>query len=119
MVEQLRGLAEQPDVILQRQAEGLLQRLDRDPGLLGEGRDIGVRPHLPDDLPAAQARQVRLPEGAIQVDHPGQRLEIDRKSTRPELQSLMRISYAVFCLKKKKTIHTHELTNHSQTRTLR
>src|SRR3546814_4509414 len=31
-----------------------------------------------------------------------QRSEIgDRKSTRPELQSLMRISYAVFCLKKK------------------
>src|SRR3546814_2905676 len=27
----------------------------------------------------------------------------DRKSTRLELQSLMRISYAVFCLKKKKT----------------
>src|SRR3546814_2562249 len=26
----------------------------------------------------------------------------DRKSTRPELQSLMRNSYAVFCLKKKK-----------------
>src|SRR3546814_4311713 len=24
-----------------------------------------------------------------------------------ELQSLMRISYAVFCLKKKKTLHTH------------
>src|SRR3546814_9755751 len=31
---------------------------------------------------------------------------IDRKST-SELQSLMRISYAVFCLKKKKTKHTH------------
>src|SRR3546814_3782586 len=31
----------------------------------------------------------------------------DRKSTRLELQSLMRISYAVFCLKKKKqTEHT-------------
>src|SRR3546814_3961239 len=29
----------------------------------------------------------------------------DRKSTRLNLQSLMRISYAVFCLKKKKTIH--------------
>src|SRR3546814_2509500 len=28
----------------------------------------------------------------------------DRKSTRSELQSLMRISYAVFCLKKKKHI---------------
>src|SRR3546814_7648748 len=26
---------------------------------------------------------------------------VDRKSTRSELQSLMRISYAVFCLKKK------------------
>src|SRR3546814_10501406 len=31
---------------------------------------------------------------------------IDRKSTPSELQSLMRISYAVFCLKKKK--HTHK-----------
>src|SRR3546814_7673779 len=29
-------------------------------------------------------------------------LKLDRKSTRSELQSLMRISYAVFCLKKKK-----------------
>src|SRR3546814_5539425 len=29
----------------------------------------------------------------------------DRKSTRSELQSLMRISYAVFCLKKNKTRH--------------
>src|SRR3546814_3318586 len=28
----------------------------------------------------------------------------DRKSTRLKLQSLMRISYAVFCLKKKQTI---------------
>src|SRR3546814_5464625 len=28
---------------------------------------------------------------------------VDRKSTRLKLQSLMRISYAVFCLKKKKT----------------
>src|SRR3546814_3562455 len=27
--------------------------------------------------------------------------DVDRKSTRLELQSLMRISYAVFCLKKK------------------
>src|SRR3546814_3024420 len=30
----------------------------------------------------------------------------DRKSTRPELQSLMRISYAVFCLKKNNTNRT-------------
>src|SRR3546814_4006633 len=31
----------------------------------------------------------------------------DRKSTRLKLQSLMRISYAVFCLKKKNLPHTH------------
>src|SRR3546814_5335005 len=31
----------------------------------------------------------------------------DRKSTTSELQSLMRISYAVFCLKKKKQTKTH------------
>src|SRR3546814_3451510 len=36
---------------------------------------------------------------------------IDRKSTRSELQSLMRISYAVFCLKKKKT-KTSQKTKH-------
>src|SRR3546814_2390111 len=41
----------------------------------------------------------------------------DRKSTRLKLQSLMRISYAVFCLKKKKTKiqdskHEHRHTNH-------
>src|SRR3546814_9997690 len=34
-----------------------------------------------------------------------------------ELQSLMRISYAVFCLKKKKTNNTEEQTCHADTRT--
>src|SRR3546814_9899717 len=33
-----------------------------------------------------------------------------------ELQSLMRISYAVFCLKKKKTIHTNHI-NYQNTKT--
>src|SRR3546814_9919498 len=37
----------------------------------------------------------------------------DRKSTRSELQSLMRISYAVFCLKKK---NYHTLTSLRTTR---
>src|SRR3546814_9318633 len=32
-----------------------------------------------------------------------------------ELQSLMRISYAVFCLKKKQHIHTHHITNQHST----
>src|SRR3546814_7933555 len=37
--------------------------------------------------------------------------DTDRKSTRLKLQSLMRISYAVFCLKKKKI--THKESNYS------
>src|SRR3546814_3445778 len=40
----------------------------------------------------------------------------DRKSTTSELQSLMRISYAVFCLKKKKK--TQQLTNNDKKCTL-
>src|SRR3546814_11801543 len=38
------------------------------------------------------------------------RTRIDRKSTTSELQSLMRLSYAVFCLKKKNK--THNNNNH-------
>src|SRR3546814_8139348 len=47
-------------------------------------------------------------------DDPGKRLAIsDRRSEEhtSELQSLMRISYAVFCLKKNKIIHTQKKTN--------
>src|SRR3546814_4175390 len=40
---------------------------------------------------------------------PDARVEADRKSTR-ELQSLVRISYAVFCLKKKKQNKTRKIT---------
>src|SRR3546814_4109363 len=36
----------------------------------------------------------------------GDRVAIRSEEHTSELQSLMRISYAVFCLKKKKTIHT-------------
>src|SRR3546814_996848 len=47
---------------------------------------------------------------------------LDRKSTTSELQSLMRISYAVFCLKKKnnnnnKNKNTHKHGNNTVTRT--
>src|SRR3546814_5749695 len=45
-----------------------------------------------------------MPEAVVGMDQ-----HADRKSTRLELQSLMRISYAVFCLKKK----THKTTNGS------
>src|SRR3546814_10267771 len=50
--------------------------------------------------------------------HPAHRIETDLRSEEhtSELQSLMRISYAVFCLKKKKQIqiHTHVIKTHKQ-----
>src|SRR3546814_2916901 len=45
-------------------------------------------------------------DGVVDDGHiatPMGQLPLDRKSTRSELQSLMRISYAVFCLNKKNT----------------
>src|SRR3546814_4909312 len=53
------------------------------------GIDIGVAP--------------RCPVNGRQKAEPPRKVSSDRKSTRLKLQSLMRISYAVFCLKKKKT----------------
>src|SRR3546814_1303481 len=64
-------------------------------------------------------RQIRIGVGAghAVLDVPG-----DRKSTRlnseehtSELQSLMRISYAVFCLKKKKSKNKKQKNNHKPT----
>src|SRR3546814_3591851 len=71
-------------------------QFDRDP----DGGDRRARPE-----PAPDDRQAR-PEGAAR----GQPVESDVGGARSEehtseLQSLMRISYAVFCLKKKKTRH--------------
>src|SRR6056297_4017703 len=43
-----------------------------------------------------------LDEAVVAVDVVGVQRHVDRKSTRLKLQSLRRISYAVFCLKKKK-----------------
>src|SRR3546814_9141517 len=54
--------------------------------------------------------------GPVRADPQQLEQVIDRKSTRLKLQSLMRISYAVFCLKKKKkTTHTTS-THKSSTR---
>src|SRR3546814_7108014 len=54
---------------------------------------------LPDNAPALQAVGIHLlPDAAF-----GLQSERSEEHT-SELQSLMRISYAVFCLKKKKTI---------------
>src|SRR3546814_1963850 len=63
--------------------------------------DAGIRVSLfiePDPAQIEAAIRLRTP---VVEFHTG-----DRKSTTSELQSLMRISYAVFCLKKKKKTHT-------------
>src|SRR3546814_1198532 len=44
-------------------------------------------------------------------------LGVDRKKHTSELQSLMRISYAVFCLKKKKRQHTNRYIQQHNTTT--
>src|SRR3546814_5792250 len=51
--------------------------------------------------PFAEAADAE-PVGIDPAGRHGSRYGLDRKSTTSELQSLMRISYAVFCLKKKK-----------------
>src|SRR3546814_5569170 len=56
--------------------------------------------------PATRPRRRRRPDRVAAADalyHAGDRSEEHTS----ELQSLMRISYAVFCLKKKNTINTH------------
>src|SRR6056297_3695313 len=63
----------------------------------------GAREHRGDLVAVAADRQLRPPHAR------------DRKSTRLELQSLRRISYAVFCLKKKKRrVGTEEHTSELQ-----
>src|SRR3546814_7085634 len=83
-------------------------------------RNIGcgmeMRDHVPPDRPIATNDEDvfhRLPRPIRAISRPAHnagsiwRMPVasktqDRKSTRSELQSLMRISYAVFCLKKNK-----------------
>src|SRR3546814_9667028 len=64
------------------------------------------REHLPLD-----GRQAVLPGGHVSppptIDRPIDRLPVRSEEHTSELQSLMRISYAVFCLKNKKTKHQH------------
>src|SRR3546814_5328217 len=65
---------------------------------------------------AAGALRHRRPHGAgraVGGPRPARRAGRDGRSEEhtSELQSLMRISYAVFCLKKKKTANSH--TNHT------
>src|SRR3546814_6583256 len=77
--------------------------IDRDDGRAHDSPLRGPTPPLPQSVAAVAAAQQRIAMRA------GAALARARPSNRSEehtseLQSLMRISYAVFCLQKKKTI---------------
>src|SRR3546814_7263091 len=69
------------------------------PEILGRVRIFGAG--LTAHLPAALHPQVLHYDSRLDVLSPGTRLDRSEEHT-SELQSLMRISYAVFCLKQKK-----------------
>src|SRR3546814_8710597 len=62
------------------------------------------------DMITADGWVIEVPGIVItpKVAHVGDNLELRSEEQTSELQSLMRISYAVFCLKKKKTQHTKQ-----------
>src|SRR3546814_3998533 len=97
----VRRADDQPDAVHDLGARALPRRPVHRAGLSTDPRPAGAaRSDL--RLPRAQARRARTAGGrADRRRHPaGDRTE-DRKEHTSELQSLMRISYAVFCLKKK------------------
>src|SRR3546814_4434598 len=87
-----------------RQGGDDLGALGLEGGVAGDDEVRAPRQRLADRLPGLAAHRHRLAEGLrleeleVAREVPGQRSEEHTS----ELQSLMRISYAVFCLKKKK-----------------
>src|SRR3546814_3009229 len=97
---------------------------------IGHREEVGDLPPAPDQTPVlldTEQHVRRLP--AVSNDHrppfggllgpPGVLVELAARSEEhtSELQSLMRNSYAVFCLKKKKTKLKHNITNNPQIQT--
>src|SRR3546814_16027643 len=72
--------------------------------LVGRRAD-GDEDHLPvrDRLPGVGG-ELQPPRGMVGLDH---RFQARSEEHTSELQSLMRISYAVFCLKKKTHVHNY------------
>src|SRR3546814_7963617 len=62
---------------------------------------LGVSHHDLLQLPAGFPRVLRIEQGNFVQQHDRQRVVDRSEEHTSELQSLMRISYAVFCLKKK------------------
>src|SRR3546814_5000843 len=80
----------------------VINRLERDAFPV-----IGQRPIVKIDAPEI-LDMIRLVEARGALDIARRLLRSEEHTS--ELQSLMRISYAVFCLKKKKTQKTHKTT---------
>src|SRR3546814_10075411 len=79
-------------------------RLQPLPRVRVEWRD--VKPDARKDVCAENARAAAIPEQGHGLRRLlGPQLQMRSEEHTSELQSLMRISYAVFCLKKKKTKH--------------
>src|SRR3546814_4956193 len=94
------GICGDPVADLRRFARQAGGQGDADPGIFepGEPRPLGKRPAIGANIRAAEKgqREPRFPFGAARSEE-----------HTSELQSLMRISYAVFCLKKKTKIKLH------------
>src|SRR3546814_9552372 len=94
-----------------RRCKRRARRRDRRP----ERRDGKGRSHRPSRASAIASaaawrehRGTRSPRGAYRSDDDAPETMRSEEHT-SEIQSLMRISYAVFCLKKKKTINTQQV----------
>src|SRR3546814_5243437 len=89
---------------------GQVQRVGEQAGAadLGQARCSGVAIAIVEILPVEEGHQRRqrtallpCPAGDLEARLPGRQRRSEEHTS--ELQSLMRISYAVFCLQKKKT----------------
>src|SRR3546814_4729081 len=82
-----------------------------------EGRHRNSAGHLDDRIEAVDAAQGRRLDGNAEHRNAGHRRDHRSEEHTSELQSLMRISYAVFCLKKKKKQTSIIETNTNKTPT--
>src|SRR3546814_2893648 len=94
-----RGVVKPPVRIAQRQARSRFLFIGRKSADLPEGRHCRRLPGLCGDMIAPLLQRVEI-MGQGDIAEPGIIWRSEEHTS--ELQSLMRISYAVFCLKKKK-----------------
>src|SRR3546814_1884808 len=87
-----------------------LARRRRQPRLHQPQRAPRLARHDRADRP--QHRDIEDRDHGIDLPPGGQQFERSEEHT-SELQSLMRISYAVFCLKKNMNTHTNHITSHT------